>query len=265
MKRVIAGCLIAVTATIIVISCLLVQPVRKILANVAEASQASADAAKAFQRALKGEHANGDDGYIVLARRFLQNGDAAMNAIKQTAQDANAIAKAQKSKADDLASRSIELIAAGRDAVAKLGDTVADAGDAIKEVKAVTQETGAQLNDGVLPALKDTLAGTTKALAVVSGPDGLLVQGAASVRSANAIMTDPHLFATFAHIDQITANGVVMGAEINESIGYINNYLKPQKVTLRGVLVSKGLQAAFQFGLETLLRRIFPEKVEIVR
>jgi hypothetical protein len=49
-------------------------------------------------QALKGTHKNGEDGLLVLARVLLQNADSAANALKQTMQDANRIAKAEQPK-----------------------------------------------------------------------------------------------------------------------------------------------------------------------
>jgi hypothetical protein len=213
---------------------------------------------------LLGTHKNGDDGMLRRANLLVANADAAMNAIKQTAQDTNAIAKAEVPRTKELADQSIALIREGQIDVAEMGKTIVTLNAAIAGVQEVVQATGVQLNDGTLPALKSTLTETTRALATLDGPDGLLMQSAEAAKSANLTIGDPHIKEILAHMDSILASSETSSQEIATGLGYVNGYLKPSAPTLRGMIIAHGLPAIIEFGIQALLRRFDPERVEIV-
>src|SRR5580692_3141932 len=71
--------------------------------NVNKSAEASAETLAMVNQALKGTHKSGDDGLLFLTKNLLENGAAGMNALKQTMQDANRIAKAQEPKTVALA------------------------------------------------------------------------------------------------------------------------------------------------------------------
>jgi hypothetical protein len=133
----------------------------------------------------------------------------------------------------------------------------------INDLDTLVVATKTQLDEGTLPALTATLNSTTTALDKLDGPNGLIVQGTAAVKAAGAILGDPHIPTTMAHVDAILASSETSSKEISEGLGYINGYLKPAKTTFRSVLISKGVAGLLEFGIQTLVRRLFPERVEI--
>ena len=114
--------------------------------NTEASTAALAETLTLTNQALKGKHANGDDGILFQLRITLQNAAAAANALKQTAQDANFIAKAQKDKTGALTDASVALVRSGNDAVAKLGSAVDQLSGVVADVRT---ETLPKLNTGV--------------------------------------------------------------------------------------------------------------------
>ncbi len=103
--------------------------------NVNKSAAASSETLAMVNQALKGTHKNGDDGLLALSRNVLQNGAAAANALKQTLQDTNKIAKAQEAKTTQLADASILLVKSGGEAVVKLGASIDELNSAIGDVR----------------------------------------------------------------------------------------------------------------------------------
>src|SRR5580658_4699353 len=106
--------------------------------NVNKSAAASAETLAMVNQALKGAHKSGDDGLLFLTKNLLENGAAGMNALKQTMQDANRIAKAEEPKTVALADSSIALINTTNATVVKLGGTVDELSGVIAKVDTVT-------------------------------------------------------------------------------------------------------------------------------
>ena len=239
-------------------------PLHSFLASQQQAGKAEVAIIASVREALAGKHANGDDGLLFLSRNALQNADAAMNAIKQTAQDANRIAKEQTAKTSELADESIALVKTGTAMVGNLGVAVGTLNSAIAEVKTVVTNTDLQLNDGALPALTDTLRSTTAALNALDGPSGLMAEGAIAAKSAAVLLSDPHWPEVIAHIDAMTASAATGTQNGAEMLGYIRDDLKPTKASLRQIIISRGIAALPDALIQLFLRKFDPDKVELI-
>ena len=240
-------------------------PLHKILVNADASSASAAESVALFDKALKGTHANGDDGLLVLARLTMQNTVAAVNAIKQTSQDANRIAKAQEKKTSDLAGQSIALVTAGKDSLVKFGKTIDALSDTVAELHTLAANTDGQLNgpNGTLVALTGDLAKTGKALDELTGADGVIQQSAAAVKVAADALADPHIAETTAHMDAMSANLNTASAELSETFGYIRDSFKPHKVPFWQMILSKGVGAIPEGLIDYFLHRT-PQEVTVV-
>jgi hypothetical protein len=210
-----------------------VQIERDIRASAAASSQTIA----MVNGALKGKHANGDDGYLVLTQRLLQNATGAANAIKQTMQDANAIAKAQVPKTKALADASVTLVETGNATVAKLGGSI----DTLNEMLAdVRRETLPKLNASIVSTdtAIDSLNGLVSDLRPAArASTDLIVAGTATISelkttvgTANALLADPDLAAIAGNFKLLTGNGNLLMANLALDAMDVHHLLNPARV-----------------------------------
>jgi hypothetical protein len=163
--------------------------------------------------ALKGEHANGDDGLLALAKVLLQNADGAANALKQTLQASDKIAKAQEKKTGELADSSIALVKSGGAVVVKLGASIDTLNAVIGDVKTGTLpklNAGMDALNGLItdfrPAAKSSADLVNEATGDVKAFHGTL-------NLANLLLADPNLATTEKNFAAISGNVVVITKE----------------------------------------------------
>lgn len=174
-----------------------------------------------INQALKGTHANGDDGLLVLTRTELQNLNGATNALKQTLQATNEIAKSQESRAKQLSDAGIIVVQNGGTAVAKLGTAVDELTATMTDVH---QNTLPKLNAGIddLNGLVSDLRPTAKAsTTLITSATGTIDALHGTVDTANRLLADPQfpiIISNFAstskHLDGTAANGERLTGEI---------------------------------------------------
>lgn len=230
-------------------------------ARVATAS--IADSAVLFNKAMRGAHANGDDGYLVLAQRTLQNVTAAANAIKQTMQDANRIAKSQEKPTLELTARSGELLKTGNMTLSGLSEAIGD----------IRTQTLPALNRGIssladsavsLNGLISDLRPTAVALTGVVVESGNAVRGLnLAVMHADTLIGDPALRSVAENLATMSLNltnasGHVNGAAANAemALGYVRDDLSPKKLPLWQSLLEGALGQAIGLPLKYLPTRV---------
>ena len=227
--------------------------------NLNATAQASTRTFAMVDAALKGTHKNGDDGYLVLSQRLLQNSTAAMNAFKQTMQDANTIAKAQAKPANDLAAQSIALVASGKTAVDSLngvildirGQTVPSINASINSLNSATvavealvenmQPTATALGETV----KSVNLAVTHADALIADPDFQKIAGNLNAMSAS-------LADASAHVDKGAAHA-------ESALNYVELDLTPTKQPFWRAILSEALSQAVGIPL-----KYFPTRTAVV-
>jgi hypothetical protein len=124
--------------------------------SVDRAAQQVEAAGEKINVALAGKKSNHHDGILWIFQEFLKNADGAANQIKQTAGDANKIAKQQEPKMKALADASITLVKSSNDTVAKLGKAATTLDEALVVVK-----------DQTIPKVTDSATDTLAAYAAL--------------------------------------------------------------------------------------------------
>ncbi len=229
------------------------------------AFQLKAGAVDPVVAAMHGTHKNGDDGYIVLAQRFLQQSNGAMAAVRDTAQDANRIAKSQEQPSKQLSATSIStvqsvgrLVDSGNGVVVKLG-TAADGLNA----------TISQINSGTLPRVNtglDSLNGVVVGFLPVENSVTRLVESGnavmiglkGTVGTANSLLADPDLTAVARNLAVATASGASAMKHIDTATGYIEFDLSPKHVPFWRGLASEALSQAIGIPL-----KLYPTRVAV--
>jgi hypothetical protein len=141
--------------------------------------------------ALSGKMKNHHDGLLWLAAQFLKNADGAANQIKQTAGDANKIAKQQEPKVAALTDATVALVRSGNDTVAKLGKaaTTLDAALALVKTDTIPKVTLAATDAlGAYAALPRAFQPTVDQVNLLSGP--LLRNSLGTIAAAKVAMGD---------------------------------------------------------------------------
>ena len=232
--------------------------------NVNKSAAASAETLAMVNQALKGTHKNGDDGLLVLSRVLLQNADSAANALKQTMQDANKIAKAEEPKTVELADSSIALIKTAGGTVTKLGEAVDTLNGVIADVRTGTLpklNTSVDSLNGLVGDLRPTAQAST---ALVTEATGAVTELKGTVIQANALLALPdltltiHNFAsTSAHLDGAAANG-------EQLTGEFRDMFKPStKTSFWETLAMSAAKAAAGPVAGSLITHFWPQKVTI--
>ena len=210
-------------------------------------------------QALKGKQANGHDGLLFLARILLQNADSAANALKQTAQDANAIAKEQKDKTGALTDSSIALVRSGNDAIVKRGGAIDGLNAVIGDVRSGTLP---RLNAGVddLNGLVGDLRPTAKASTDLVNQGAEALQGVnVAVGRMNSLLADPSLAAIAGHLDDMSINLDAGAGHANRALGYVEMDLSPKHLPLWQSILEMALSQAVGIPLKWL-----PQNVQVV-
>jgi hypothetical protein len=102
------------------------------------ASDQTSVAVAQVNAALSGKMKNHHDGILWLMAEFLKNADASANQLKQTMQDANAIAKEQRPKTAALTDATVAFVKSGNETVTKLGTAAITLDAALKLVNTET-------------------------------------------------------------------------------------------------------------------------------
>lgn len=222
-----------------------------------------------FEKAMKGQHASGDDGYTVLVQRFLQNTAAAANAVKQTAQDSNRIAKAQEKPVNDLTISSVALVNTGKETVGKLGNSIDSLNATITDIRAGTLP---RINAGVdgltgtvtsLNGLVSDLRPTAQALTGAVNESGNAVKALnLTISHADALIADPAFHQIAGNLSMMSLNLTNASANINSAtghadraLGFVELDLSPKHEPLWRSLVSEALSQAIGIPLKWLPSR----------
>jgi hypothetical protein len=227
--------------------------------NLNTSAAASAETLALVNTALKGTHKNGDDGLLVLARVLLQNSDGAANALKQTLQDANRIAKQEQPKTAALADSSLAAVRAGGEVVVKLGAAVDMLNGVIGDVRTTTLpklNAGVDSLNGLVADLRPTATASTDLVTQAAGVVGELK---GTVSQANALLADPDIAATAANLASMSANLNGAALHANHALGYIEADLTPKKLPFWQAVVSTALSEAIGIPLKYL-----PQAVTVV-
>ena len=220
------------------------------------ASDQTGAAVSQVNAALSGKMKNHHDGLLWLAAEFLKNADGAANQIKQTAGDANKIAKQQEPKVAALTDASVALVRSGSAVVANLGGTVQALNDTIGVVK-----------DQSLPRLNGTIDAATAAVThlqpVEDASARLLDQGTAGLTSLQAVIdhadllvADPAWRVTLHQIQETSQHINSGAAHFDRTLGYIELDFTPTKIPFwRGVL-STAMSQAMGIPLHFLPQRV---------
>ena len=227
--------------------------------NLNASAAASAETLALVNDALKGTHKNGDDGLLVLARVLLQNGDGAVNGLKQTLQDVNRIAKAQEPKTAALADSSLDAVRAGAETVAKLGAAVDTLNSVIGDVRTSTLpklNAGIDSLNGLVTDLRPAATASTELVTQAAGVVGELK---GTVSQANALLANPDIAATATNLADMSANLNGAALHANRALAYIETDLTPTKLPFWQAAVSAALSQAIGIPLKYL-----PQAVRVV-
>lgn len=231
-----------------------------------EAADLLAQNQSMLNAAMRGTHKNGDDGYLVLVQRLLQNSNSAANAVKQTAQDTNRIAKSQEEPSKKLTASSIALLDAGKDSVVTLGKSI-DGVNGI--VTAVKSETLPKLNASVDSL--NGLIGDFRPAAVALA--GVMTESANVARSLNLTVTHADALLADPAWSSVAGNLNIMSASLSGAAGHINGaagnvqlataYIRDDLAPTHLPLWQRIIQTAVPYGLGALVRILVPTTVNV--
>lgn len=214
------------------------------------------DTLKMVNGALKGSHKNGDDGYLVLGQRTLQNVNSATNAAKQTLQSVNTITKAQETRATELSKASVDLVKSGNDSLQSLNKVIVGVNGVVDDLHKTTLP---KLNEGV-----DVLNGLAADLRPLVGESTNVVKSLnITAQSANAIVSDPeiksivhNLNLTSDNVNKTTAGFVVLTADVH-------NILSPKKTTFVEALAETMARSVLGAIAGPLIAHFWPVQVSV--
>jgi hypothetical protein len=243
-----------------------------LLRNSNKSVAASSETMAMLNAALKGKHKNGDDGLLVLSRILLQNADGAANALKQTLQDANKIAKSQEKKTDALSDSSLEVVKEGGEALKKFGTSIDALNRVIGDVKTGTLpklDAGVDELNGLVKDLRPTAKASTGLLASATGDLDALHD---AIDAANMTLADPdiadtiHSFKLMADTGVDTmkhADGAVTNTE--QLAGEFRDMFKPAgKTSFFETLAISAAKSVLGPMAGSLVSHFWPVKVELV-
>jgi hypothetical protein len=235
--------------------------------NLSKTAAATTETVSLVNAALKGKHANGDDGYLVLTQRLLQNADGAANAIKQTAQDANRIGKVQEKKTAALVDASISTVNAGGAAVTKLSASLDSLNNAINNADGVISDartnTLPRVNAGV-----DELAGLASDLRPTAKASTQLVQEAAiDVIAARHLLLDPNVPKKLESFALASAELVEIERHLNGTAADVQTgvhaMFNPRKTTFWAAVAMVGAKAVLGSAAGPLISHFWPVSIDI--
>jgi hypothetical protein len=227
--------------------------------NVNKSAASSADTLAMVNQALKGTHKNGDDGLLVLSRILLQNSTGAMNALKQTMQDVNRIAKDEQPKTVELTDSSLALVKTAGGTVAKLGDAVDTLNGVIGEVRTATLpklNTGVDSLNGLVSDLRPAAQASTQ---LMTEATGAVTELKATVVTANALLADPELPVIVHNFSLMSGNLNGAALHANNALGFVELDLTPLKLPFWKSILSTALSQAIGIPLKYL-----PQAVTVV-
>ena len=190
--------------------------------HLQKATAASAETVALVNASLKGTP--GQKGMLELTRLLLLNADGAANAAKQTAQDANRIAKAQEKTTAVLSQEIIGTVQDGRASIARLNDALKDVDGAVADVRSGTLP---RLNAGV-----DQLNGLTGDLRQTAvAATGDLLELRDTIGAAHTMLADPELAQIAGNLARMTANGADTVGNLTLVTGDFHRMLNPKTAT----------------------------------
>ena len=231
--------------------------------NTEASTAALAETLTLTNQALKGKHANGDDGILFQLRITLQNAAAAANALKQTAQDANFIAKAQKDKTGALTDASVALVRSGNDAVAKLGSAADQLSGVVADVRTETLpklNTGVDSLNGLVGDLRPTARASTDLMVAATG-DVTALHGV--INTANGLLADPDLTAIAHNINLTSANANIVAGNLGLVTMDVHNMLNPRRQTFWETLATTAARSVLGSAAGPIVSHYFPLGINI--
>ena len=231
--------------------------------NVNKSAAASAETLAMVNVALKGAHKNGDDGLLALSRTFLQNADSAANALKQTMQDANGIAKAEAPKTVALADSSIALVNTAAGTLAKLGGAVGELSGVIAQANTVTLpkvNAGVDSLNGLVADLRPAAQASTELLAEAADTIGTLK---VSIGTANELLADPELAAIVHNLTLASdnANGTLANTRLVTLD--VHNMLNPRKPTFWEALAETTARSVLGAAAGPVISHFWPLGINV--
>jgi hypothetical protein len=214
--------------------------------------------------ALKGQMENGHDGLLFQSQFLLRNASAAMNAIKQTAQDANRIARAQEVPTADLTRASVQTVQEAKTELAKLGQTIDELSDSGRALSTFINDTNKQVNgaDGTLPILNSQIVKLGAATDALTGDGGLIPTVTKTMGDADAALlaiTVPlnrELPATLANFRLSTAH-------VEKTLGYVENWAMPHKSSVLGLVLGQIASHAAGPAVGAFVSHLFPTSIDV--
>lgn len=231
--------------------------------NVNKSAAASAETLAMVNQALKGTHKSGDDGLLVLSRIFLQNADSAANALKQTMQDANKIAKAEEPKTVALTDSSIALINTTNGAVARLGGAVDLLSGMIAKVDTLTLpkvDASVDSLNGLVSDLRPTAQAST---ALITEATGAVSELKLSVATANTLLADPELAGIVHNLNLTSANANVVAGNLGLVTMDVHNMLNPKKTTFWEALATAAAKSVLGSAAGPVISHFWPVSINI--
>jgi hypothetical protein len=231
--------------------------------NVNKSAAASAETLAMVNQALKGIHKNGDDGLLVLSRIFLQNADSAANALKQTMQDANRIAKAEQPKTVALADASIALVNTATGTVSKLSGAVDELSSVIARADTETLPKVNASVDSLNGLVGDLRPAAQASTALITEATGTVKELKLSVTTANALLADPELAGIVHNLNTTSANASVVAGNLGLVTRDVHNMLTPKKTTFWEALAITAAKSVLGSAAGPLVSHFFPVGINI--
>jgi hypothetical protein len=235
----------------------------QIESNVNKSAAASAETLAMVNQAMKGTHKNGDDGLLFLARNLLENSTAGMNALKQTMQDANKIAKAEEPKTVALADSSIALINTTNATVVKLGGTVDELSGVIAKVDTVTLPKVDASVDSLNGLVSDLRPAAQASTALLTEATGTVQELKLSVTTANALLADPELASIVHNLNLTSANANVVAGNLGLVTMDVHNMLNPKKTTFWEVLATTAAKSVLGAAAGPVISHFWPLGISV--
>lgn len=231
--------------------------------HLRSASDALDRSAWAVHGTLTGQRKNGDDGLLAQSKLLLSNARETANALKQTAQDANKIAKAQEQKTGQVTDNLIATAAAGHDALVKFGNSL----DALNGVMV-------QVSNGTVPKLNssiESLNGLVSDLRpAAKASTDLITAGTATVTelrltigTANALLADPDIKAIMGNLKTTTANTSETMGHLSLVTMDVHNMLNPRKATFAETLAITAAKALLGSAAGPLISHFWPLGIDV--
>lgn len=231
--------------------------------NADASAAASAQTLALVNKALTGTHKNGNDGLLFLTKNLLQNGAGAANALKQTMQDANRIAKSQESKTVELADSSIALVKTSTAAVGRLDAALGALNDVIAKADTETLpkvNAGIDSLNGLVGDLRPAARASTDLLEQATLTIGTLNKTA---DTANALLADPELGQIVHNLNVMAANGTVVTGNLSLVTMDVHNLLNPKKPTFWEGVAEMAARSILGAAAGPLISHFWPLSIDV--